>query len=1345
MMKFKKFIITCLSIFMLSAFGLIFSACGEEENLKTLDVDRITIVGQRAVYDGEAHIFSIKYNGQTINTVRYSKDGGNTYQTAIDLNLIGDPTKETTYVIYYKISIDGFKDFVSYAEMTIELDTITSGITIEDNIVNYDGSLHLFTVKYKGQVPENLMFSENENYGFVSADSFKKYQGSPDYDFTKKIYYKFKVSGYKEYKGSAELIIKIQEIDENKLDLINLTTVYDGNPQIFSIRYNGDDITNVGYSRNSSDDRKYVKVFKECINAGSYTIFYQIKVPGFKVYESYETFVIQPRAIKPEEVAVSDQNCVYTGFALEPMVVFTDSLITENDYILTYTNNKNAGNKTALVTIQGQGNFVGLIERGFTIKQKELTIDNVQLSTSSTVYNAKEQAPEITVKDEQVVLKKDEDFGVKYTLSYKEIASMINAGTYYIIISGKNNYKGEFQVKFRIEQFTISVLNDVKLSQTTFEYDGIEKKPDVTIKNEASDITVSPHNYKVTYESNVAVGNTAKAIISLKEDNGVRNYKFDGNTQDAEKTFAITPQSLKDNQEYIKFTVSDIAPGEEQPKEYQYLMVYNGNQVYVRDIVVKGNIVTNGVVLTNNVHYRVSILKNGVQINEIWNAGTYHIAFEGINNFTGRIEKSFTIQPKQLDESWFTLQNATGLVYNGQIKDNVAVINNDTEKFLTNSDYTISKPEIKDAREYTITVTGQNNYAGTLLYRFSIAPKIVDAELSYYEVAFDGTEKRPVVTIQGLEQDKDFAVKEYINNVNSGVATVVVEIINTNYAFENDYRTKQFNFTITGTELTDENVTISDNVTYNGLAHTLAVACGENPLRFDIDYTVVYKLNGNVVTEIKNVGEYQVEITGKGAFFGSVTKTFNVAKKDVTLSANNVQILVGQDATSVYTATIEGLVDGDSLNYTLTSDYTNESVAGSEYVIVLEEGENPNYNISYTQGTLKVVDVVEVSGVYFADLNSALAVAEHNDEIVINTNLTVSSTIIINKNITLNGNDFSIIASEEFVGTNLVEISTNVEVDINNVTLDANNKARVVKVSAGTLNMYYSKVVNGLSSSYVGGVFVTGTATITVFDSEITGNDYVDSATETEYYKAYSQDLWIGSQANGMIRAQLTNSVIGNVFVNANEYSLDDAGLTVNGGTINTVYVEYYDAKGAKFEYVSGTINNLLVSSMTTGEWIEGISVTAGKTYIGGAGGYAITGETVIGLYSFEDIPVEADKIVICHVSIGITLDISNLKNVEFVDCKFSNIEDYAVQIGKSNQQVKFDGCLFEACKGVLAMSDVETVITLNNNTLIGFTKLIAESPEKLLDDSQTYFVDFKDSVYMEFIEVVDNGNDIIE
>jgi hypothetical protein len=168
-----------------------------------------------------------------------------------------------------------------------------------------------------------------------------------------------------------------------------------------------------------------------------------------------------------------------------------------------------------------------------TINPKSITNATISLTQESFTYNGQEQKPEeedVSVKDGEMDLVLDQD----YTLTNE---GGTNAGEYTVTITGKLNYTGDASKKFNIT--ALETTPTVTLTETSFVYDGTEKKPAVTVTvvlpGASASTELTTNDYDVVYSDNVNAGeNTAKATVTLK-----RNY-VGQNTA----TFTIAPKAV---------------------------------------------------------------------------------------------------------------------------------------------------------------------------------------------------------------------------------------------------------------------------------------------------------------------------------------------------------------------------------------------------------------------------------------------------------------------------------------------------------------------------------------------------------------------------------------------------------------------------------------------------------------------------------------------------------------------------------------------------------------------------------------------------------------------------------
>ena len=151
-------------------------------------------------------------------------------------------------------------------------------------------------------------------------------------------------------------------------------------------------------------------------------------------------------------------------------------------------------------------------------EKKTISSNNVSLSQYSYTYDGKAKKPTVTVKDGAIVLKE----GTDYTVTY---SNNINIGTAEVTVTGKGNYTGMVTKEFTItkadppEQGVKNLSQcTIKLSKSSYAYDGKAKKPAVTVKD-GKTVLKEGTDYTVTYSNNINAG-TAKVTVT-----GKGNYK----------------------------------------------------------------------------------------------------------------------------------------------------------------------------------------------------------------------------------------------------------------------------------------------------------------------------------------------------------------------------------------------------------------------------------------------------------------------------------------------------------------------------------------------------------------------------------------------------------------------------------------------------------------------------------------------------------------------------------------------------------------------------------------------------------------------------------------------------
>ena len=268
----------------------------------------------------------------------------------------------------------------------------------------------------------------------------------------------------------------------------------------------------------------------------------------------------------------------------------------------------------------------------------------------------------------------------------------------------------------------------------------------------------------------------------------------------------------------------------------------------------------------------------------------------------------------------------------------------------------------------------------------------------------------------------------------------------------------------------------------------------------------------------------------------------------------------------------------------------------------------PNGYIQNENGAVETLGetnaVAKVGGTYYKTLADAVAAAQDGDTITLLKDAELTSTLNLAKNITIDGQGkYTIKAANSFtVGSDnktYCVLYVSGEVTLKDVTVNGNEKCRVIFCDKGKLTIDGATITNGKAPNFIGGVYMTSSASFEMKSGSITGNKNAELY-QNEKYLQYSSDLWIGANANGALTA-INGGTIGNVFVNANAWSASNPGsFTMNGGTVTNLYVEHDANYGATFKYNDGTIEHLYLSKENgNGQSIE-VTPVKGVIYNGG-------------------------------------------------------------------------------------------------------------------------------------------------
>lgn len=685
----------------------------------------------------------------------------------------------------------------------------------------------------------------------------------------------------------------------------------------------------------------------------------------------------------------SGQAFVYTGQEARPSVTVKTkdgkTLKEGTDYTLEYANNISASvntvNKKARVVVMASstsGVYTGSVELYFTIDQADIssaTIDPI----ADQKYTGSAIAPTPVVKVNGSTLS-----AIDYTVSYK---NNTNVGTATLVVTGKGNYKGTKEATFKIAQDQGST----STSSSTESQSKVITVPATYTYNP----TTHPQTLTatVTYDSNFIKGQKARFTYNISGNTGSLLYKLNSfeietssgwsslvditrgeygsfNTKNYFEEALYTPgnyrlsflvaESLSNPQRFqINFTVSEsdnfksietvvtevVAQCEQECASSKCTSSYDYDRaLWLNDWLVENTkydssltycsaegVFNRGLGTCEGYHeaYTMLLDKAGIETRRVDDFGDAHV-WTGIKlngnwynvDTTWNDTGDYTRSDLDLQRLYFALPSGIIQKVHPKWDGQYSIKYPDRATFDANSfadNYFIHSGEIA---QYVSPYTAES---GSYSVKSKLASKVTSFDLPVEKSSWPDNYKNVIYSLVAYQLGTQ--------NWGDGIK------VNVGYSDGSLHFQATYDGSTPSVSLTNAVVMDLDDQTYSGSALTPkpTVVLGGKTLIEGTDYQLSYEnnVNASVLDKTKPAA---VIIQGKGAYSGSLKKTFTIDQAEVyyaAVAAISTQQYSGSALTPKPTITLGGRTLTTS-DYSVT--YKNNTNVGTATVTITGKG-----------------------------------------------------------------------------------------------------------------------------------------------------------------------------------------------------------------------------------------------------------------------------------------------------------------------------------------------------------------------------------------------------------------------
>ncbi|MBQ3634340.1 MAG: hypothetical protein II951_01825 [Bacteroidales bacterium] len=697
------------------------------------------------------------------------------------------------------------------------------------------------------------------------------------------------------------------------------------------------------------------------------------------------SFSILPASISDADAAYIP-GLPFTGEPATPPVAlsYNDvySLVPDVDYSLEYIDNVNSGLATIRVTASPDGNFVGVRELHFAIGVVDISTATFSPIASQT-FSSYPLTPEFSLTCDGRTLVP----GVDYDAVYSD---NVNVGTATISVSGKGDYVGSVSTYFSIIPALLT--DDIAFADSVFVYDGSPKIPSIEYVR-VGDLSLVPDvDFSVSFENNVNAGTASATFVGLGNFAGSVSVAFD---------ISPAPLDAEFDLEYYK------APYDGTPKEPAALNVFRHGFPLVPDVDFSVSYLDNVeprsiafVILTGKGNYQGKVSKTffvePVELNVWISLDNYEFVYDGSEKrpaVSVFLESDSTLLTNGVEYSVRYVNNvdagmATAIVsgygfydmteymdykivrapfdvdvtleYDSVVYDFSArkpsfSVSHNGRTLTPGKDFSFFYANNSSVGTAALCLTGMGNFKDETVEKFfEILPVHLtpdDVSLEYDEILYDGTRKRPAVSVvvddRVLTDSVDY-VLNYVGDSSASQASVEV----TGIGVYDGSVVK--NYTILPHDFMAQVSLEYYETTYDGSPKQPSVVATRDgfPLREGLHYVVSYLDN-------VNAGEAVAVVSAAGIYTGEVRVPFSINKAPLHVIADDVTMTDGYSVPTL-TVSYDGFAPCDSAENALSSLpmlFVSDDPVIGVHTIHVAGGSAQNYDLSYHTGRLIVEEI----------------------------------------------------------------------------------------------------------------------------------------------------------------------------------------------------------------------------------------------------------------------------------------------------------------------------------------------------------------------------------------------------